>query len=204
MFTRIYMFKVDETKNLEKGKKKTKTGPPFAKTCEVGAPGGGGGLSGCLCGKATSSCTATSPGPQTPHRKPKQPSIIQQVQSEPAPEEKAGGWREWGGGVHPAWESVHKHVMWSVFAAGREPPRVTLVLPRWASLLFCPTVSVHLQARKEQSFLGNGARNGKSVLHTRAHTQSATVSWVLTHHCLPFSPSLSLHSHILKVKSVSR
>lgn len=49
--------------------------------------------------------------------KPKQPSIIQQVQSEPAPEEKAWGW---GGGVEmdSARESVHKHVMWSMFDDG--------------------------------------------------------------------------------------
>lgn len=66
-----------------------------------------GGCTGrVLCGKATSSCTAASPGPQTPHRKPKQPSIIQQVQSEPATEEKA-----WEGEMYPACKGVHvEHV----------------------------------------------------------------------------------------------
>lgn len=55
--------------------------------------------------------------------------------------------------------------------------------------------------QKIPKFQGKRAkRNCKSVLHTHAHTQSAAVSSVFTHHYL----SLSLHSLILKVKSVSR
>lgn len=40
MFTRTYIFKVDETKNLEKGEKKTASRSPCSKTCEAGARGG--------------------------------------------------------------------------------------------------------------------------------------------------------------------
>lgn len=82
----------------------------------------GGRTDRVSCGKSTSSCAAASPGPQTPHRKPKQPSIIQQVQSEPAAEEKA-----WEGEMHPAWRSAQKHVTWSMFedgAADHDPPRL--------------------------------------------------------------------------------
>ena len=42
--------------------------------------------------------TAESCGPQTPYRKPKQLSIIQQVQSEPATEAKAWEERRFEGG----------------------------------------------------------------------------------------------------------
>lgn len=81
-----------------------------------------------FCVEKATSCTAASPGPQTPYRKPKQPSIIQQVQSEPATEEKA---RE--GKMHPARESVQKHVMWSMFddsavcTAEQEAPQIEAV-----------------------------------------------------------------------------
>lgn len=89
MITCIYIFKVDETENLQK---KRVSREPRARSCRTGAHGG-------LCGGwgATSSCSAESPGPQTDHQKPKQPSIIQQVQSEPAPEEKT--WQG-GGSLH--------------------------------------------------------------------------------------------------------
>lgn len=70
--------------------------------------------------------TAESCGPQTPYRKPKQLSIIQQVQSEPATEEKTweerrfeGRGEEWSGGggfeeMHPAWEFGTKDLIWWV------------------------------------------------------------------------------------------
>lgn len=53
--------------------------------------------------------TAESGGPQTPYRKPKQLSIIQQVQSEPATEEKTREERRFEGRggieeIYPAWE----------------------------------------------------------------------------------------------------
>ena len=75
--------------------------------------------------------TAESGGPQTPYRKPKQLSIIQQVQSEPATEEKTWEERrfEGRGGIEErylAWELdtedlisifcqwIQKHAMWCV------------------------------------------------------------------------------------------
>lgn len=66
--------------------------------------------------------TAESCGPQTPYRKPKQLSIIQQVQSEPATEEKTWEERrfERRGGIeeiYPSWELDTKDLLWGFFLA---------------------------------------------------------------------------------------
>ena len=67
--------------------------------------------------------TSESCGPQTPYQKPKQLSIIQQVQSEPATEEKTWEERRFEGRggikeIYPAWGLDTKDLNYSVCVLG--------------------------------------------------------------------------------------